>query len=372
MEAVGGPQTSPRRRVQLRKGPARQIAAVSHGGPAALFRGVNILNTGVGGRPVSASLSPQETSSGRSHCPSGRLCRDCQRAQRITNLRWQTTRCTTNGAMRSRTLTVISVVKRKCRRGVRSGVIARSAVTADDIEPLVRASEQAARSAGPADDAAPLVEPSGDHAELGCAARRDVRTGIGDFAPALGDRLPRRRRPTAAFGFAEHVVETTYLGSSTGLRLRHEQRPARSSSTARRSSGRSVWAGVGDPHFSDVDVSALDAEIAAGSTGRSAASTFRPVATRRCCRRPPSRFDALHVLVIDRARRPGRTVFSKKGGGTRIGEQLATIPVSLHSDPAAPGLQSAPFLAASSTNSAWSIFDNGMPIGRSTGSATGC
>ena len=31
----------------------------------------------------------------------------------------------------------------------------------------------------------------------------------------------------------------------------------------------------------------------------------------------------------------GRTVFSKPGGGTRVGERLADLPVTLRSDPAA-------------------------------------
>ena len=30
----------------------------------------------------------------------------------------------------------------------------------------------------------------------------------------------------------------------------------------------------------------------------------------------------------------GRTVFSKPGGGTRVGERLASLPVTLRSDPA--------------------------------------
>ena len=60
----------------------------------------------------------------------------------------------------------------------------------------------------------------------------------------------------------------------------------------------------------------------------------------------------------------GRTVFSKPGGGNRIGEQLATVPVTLRSDPTLPGLECAPFLATTrSEEGTVSVFDNGLPLG---------
>ena len=57
----------------------------------------------------------------------------------------------------------------------------------------------------------------------------------------------------------------------------------------------------------------------------------------------------------------GRTVFSKKGGGSRIGERLTELPLTLHSDPAAVGLECAPFLVAGGSSAQVSVFDNGMP-----------
>ena len=41
----------------------------------------------------------------------------------------------------------------------------------------------------------------------------------------------------------------------------------------------------------------------------------------------------------------GQTVFSKRGGGTRIGERLSDQPLQMYSDPAYPGLQAAPFVS---------------------------
>jgi len=132
------------------------------------------------------------------------------------NLRWANNTLTTNGSMRSRDVAVISVV------GEAAAVAQRSAVSADDLEDLVRASEQAARDAGPNEDAAPLAEPDGGSegwdeppAETSIGTLATVSSDLGEaFARAAGqDRL--------LFGYAEHAVESQYLGSSTGVRLRH-------------------------------------------------------------------------------------------------------------------------------------------------------
>ena len=58
----------------------------------------------------------------------------------------------------------------------------------------------------------------------------------------------------------------------------------------------------------------------------------------------------------------GRTVFSKPGGGTRVGEQLTEVPVTLRSDPQAAGLACAPFVIAHASAGTDSVFDNGLPL----------
>ncbi|BFO20367.1 hypothetical protein SHKM778_67550 [Streptomyces sp. KM77-8] len=58
----------------------------------------------------------------------------------------------------------------------------------------------------------------------------------------------------------------------------------------------------------------------------------------------------------------GRTVFSKPGGGTRVGEKLSELPLTLRSDPGEPGLESAPFVLAHSSGGDQSVFDNGLPL----------
>jgi predicted Zn-dependent protease len=58
----------------------------------------------------------------------------------------------------------------------------------------------------------------------------------------------------------------------------------------------------------------------------------------------------------------GRTVFSRPGGGTRVGERLGEVALTLRSDAAAPFLQCSPFVIAPESSGALSVFDNGLPL----------
>jgi predicted Zn-dependent protease len=64
-----------------------------------------------------------------------------------------------------------------------------------------------------------------------------------------------------------------------------------------------------------------------------------------------------------RAAHDGQTVFSRRGGGTRIGERLSDRPLQMFSDPAYDGLQAAPFVSTTSSSEIESVFDNGLPLG---------
>jgi predicted Zn-dependent protease len=278
------------------------------------------------------------------------------------NLRWAGNTLTTNGSMRSRNVAVISVV------GGAAGVVARSAVDADDLEDLVRASEQAARDSGPSEDAAPLVEPSGDPVGWG---EPPVETSIGTFAGIardLGDAFDRAKAESRLlFGYAEHAVETQYVGTSTGLRGRHVQPTGHLEINGKSPDySRSAWVGAGTPDFGGVDIGALDAELTR-RLGWAQRTTELP-AGRYETLLPPSSVADLFLFTYGvffgaRAAEEGRTVFSKPGGGTRIGEQLSPQPLNLRSDPAYPGLECAPFQATTmSDEGAMSVFDNGAPL----------
>lgn len=120
------------------------------------------------------------------------------------NLRWAGNALTTNGVTRGRTLTVVATVNGG--QGTASGVVSRSAVTAEELEPLVRAAEAAAREAEPAEDAQPLVERDpGAAVSPGFTDAPAVTSSevFADFAPALGESFAQARAGgRELYGFA--------------------------------------------------------------------------------------------------------------------------------------------------------------------------
>ncbi|HEX5495510.1 MAG TPA: metallopeptidase TldD-related protein [Mycobacteriales bacterium] len=285
-----------------------------------------------------------------------------------TNLRWANNTLTTNGAMRGRRLTVISVVDGA--EGAASGVVERSAVRTDDLADLVAASERAARDAGPADDAAPLITPIPDHPGSTGWSDDPAETSVAvftGFTAELGEALARcRAADRLLFGFAEHVMETTYLGSSTGLRLRHDQPTGTVELNAKSPDfASSAWVGAATRDFTDVDVAGMEESLTT-RLGWADRRVDLPAGRYQTLLPPSAVGDLMTYLYWSSAARnadEGRTVFSKKGGGSRIGERLTEQPLSLRSDPAAPGLECAPFLITSWSVAQVSAFDNGMPTG---------
>jgi predicted Zn-dependent protease len=144
------------------------------------------------------------------------------------NLRWAGNTLTTNGVARSRQLTVVAISRG--RGGPTAGVVSRAGVRDEQIESVVREAEQAAAQGTPAEDASPLIAPDATGAPQPGAPGWDdpvEGTGIsvfGAFAPALGEAFGQAAAGgRRLYGFAEHVVTSTFLGSSAGLRLRHDQ-----------------------------------------------------------------------------------------------------------------------------------------------------
>ncbi len=82
---------------------------------------------------------------------------------------------------------------------------------------------------------------------------------------------------------------------------------------------------------------------------------------------PPSTVADMMIYLTwtmdGRGAQEGRTALSAPGG-TRVGEKLSDLPLTLYSDPAAPGLACTPFVAAATSSERVSVFDNGMDIGR--------
>jgi predicted Zn-dependent protease len=315
-------------------------------------------------------LSPQETVE---RALATARCSDCVVIAEETseaNLRWAGNTLTTNGVTRSRQLTIIAIDRRA--DGAAAGVVSRAGVRPGQIEEVVREAEQAAAEATPAEDEAQLPGP--DQA----AASGPVydgweappsRTDIGvlrDFAAALGETL---RGAAAAgrqlYGFAEHELVSTFLGTSAGLRLRHDQPAGRIELNAKSADlTRSAWIGVGTRDFRDVDIADLDAGLAERLRWAERSVPLPPGRYETLL--PPTAVSDLLVYLYWQAgakdAADGRTVFSKAGGGTRVGERLSSLPVTLSSDPQAAGLGCAPFVIAHTSGPDASVFDNGLPL----------
>ncbi|WP_283132918.1 metallopeptidase TldD-related protein [Rhizohabitans arisaemae] len=277
------------------------------------------------------------------------------------NLRFAGNTLTTNGVAHSSQLTVISIV------GSGVGVISRSGVRGDQLADLVAAADAAAKDAAPAEDVQPPVSGMGSSASWAEPALPTSIGVFGTFAPALGDVFAdAEARGRRLYGFAEHSVTTTFLGSSRGLRLRHDQPTGRLELNAKSPDmTRSAWTGVATTDFRDVDVAALDASLTTRLEWASRRIDL-PAGRYETLLPPSAVADFMIYLYWSAGARDaadGRTAFSRPGGGTRVGDRLATTPVRLYSDPCADGLECAPFTVAHTSGRDTSVFDNGTPLG---------
>jgi predicted Zn-dependent protease len=276
------------------------------------------------------------------------------------NLRWANNTLTTNGLTRRNQLTVVAMI------GGAVGVVSRSGVTLESLESLVRAAEATARTSPEAEDQAQLVAgvaPGGTWDDPPALTGTRV---FGRFASELGEAFARASATgELLFGYAAHEMRTTYVASSAGMRARHDQPTGHVEINAKSDDfSRSAWAGVPTADFTDVDVEPVTAEL----------SRRLGWATRKV-ELPPGRYQsilppsAVADLMIDlywsagaRDAHDGRTVFSRPGGGTRVGERLADVALTLRSDPAAPFLQCWPFVVAHESSGFSSVFDNGLRL----------
>lgn len=279
------------------------------------------------------------------------------------SLRWANNSMTTNGETVSRTTTVISIVRRGEKAYV--GSMRTSEVDPAAIPDLVAAAQQAALAAPEARDAAPPLPADGTPADWDAPSPgtgAQVFTGVaGDLAKVFRGAF---RGDDQLYGYARHVLETTFVATSSGLRRRYTQ-PTGSVEINAKRNGASAWAGVSTADFSDVQVDSLldDLSLRLGWSER----TVELPAGRYETLMPPSTVADMMIYLTwtmdGRGAHEGRTALSAPGG-TRVGEKLTDLPLTLYSDPFAESLACQPFVAVPSSSERVSIFDNGMDISR--------
>jgi predicted Zn-dependent protease len=276
------------------------------------------------------------------------------------SLRWANNSMTTNGVSTSRSTTVISIVRDGDRAHV--GSLRSAEVDPSLIPGLVAASAEAASSAPKARDAAPLLGGTGVPDDWDAPA---AGTSAELFAGVAGSLSRGFRGADQLYGFAHHAVETTFLASSTGLRRCYTQPTGSVEINAKRGDA-SAWTGVGTPDFASVSVDLLLEQLSM-RLGWAQRSVELPAGRYETIMPPSTVADLMIYLqrtMSGRGAQEGRTAFCAPGGGTRVGERLTDLPLTLYSDPSAPVLACSPFVAASASSETVSVFDNGMDIGR--------
>ena len=277
-----------------------------------------------------------------------------------TSLRWANNSMTTNGVSTARHTTVISIVRQGDTAKV--GALTSAEVDPSVIEGLGAASQAAAASAPEARDAAPLL--SGNSAPADWDAPIPA-TGPEVFSDIAGPLAGGFRGADQLYGFAQHAVETTFLATSSGLRRRYTQ-PTGSVEINAKRDGASAWVGVGTPDFAGVPTDSLLEQLSM-RLGWAKRSVELPAGRYETILPPSAVADMMVYLgwsMSGRGAQEGRTAFSTLDGGTRVGEKLTELPLTLYSDPTASGLGCTPFVATTSSSETLSIFDNGMDIGR--------
>lgn len=275
-------------------------------------------------------------------------------------LRWAGNSMTTNGIATSRRWEVVSVVREST---VRVGTVSSTSVDPGDIEAVVRASEAAARAAEPADDAMPLLPPD-SASDPQNWDRRTQHTSIDVFGSLATELNVGFDGSDALYGFAQHRIDNVWLGTSTGLRRTFTQ-PTGTVEINGKRSGASAWVGAGTTDFRDVSAQNMLDELSIRLGW--AQNTVEMPAGRYETLLPPSAVADLMIYLMwtmeGRGAQEGRTALSG-AGGTRVGEKLTALPLTLYSDPRAGGLEYAPFVVAGSSSDSVSVFDNGMDIER--------
>ena len=277
------------------------------------------------------------------------------------NLRWASSTLTTNGVIAQRSVTVIAFVG--LDGSMASGAVTRTNVDESDIDAIIVEATTSARAAGAAQDFAPLAR----DVAFGNWSAAHTPTGpeiFSNFAPELGEMMQRSKSDEIElFGYAEHTHKSIWVGSKGGMRLRHDTPIGRVEMTGKsHQRSRSTWDGVETHDFKNVSVAKIDANIRQRLEWQ--AKKIDVPAGRYDTIFPSGSIADIYVYMMwvsgGRNAFEGQSVFSKKGGGTRVGEKLSNVGLQLFSTPTHPVLAGSPFISASTSSSLTSVFDNGQ------------
>jgi predicted Zn-dependent protease len=279
----------------------------------------------------------------------------------MANLRWANSTLTTNGISSAQQVHVVA--HPDLGGGPACGSASAVVTGLDDLERLVARARAAALGSGPAQDTAPEVVGRPVHAGWDDAPAETSAEALAPVSALLGEVLPAP--DVVHYGYAEHSMATTYLGTTAGLRLRHDQPTARFELCGKADGRtRSAWAGRAGRDFAEMDLASTPDEVRRGLAAQ-VRHVDVPPGRHRLVLSPSAAADLLLYLLWSAGARDaveGRSAFSRHGGGTRVGERVAALPVWLRSDPHAAGLGCVDHVVSTSASPLSSAFDAGLPL----------
>jgi predicted Zn-dependent protease len=249
------------------------------------------------------------------------------------NVRFARNTATTAGASSGYTLAVTANI------GKRSGTTTTSSFDDAALERTVRAAEEIARLSPENPEAMPVLDPQ--QFATTKAFFDDVATATPDWRAGVVNTALELSKPrdVISAGFVETSANLQAVGTSKSLFGYGSYTAADYNLTARTPDGTgSGWASRSFNELSKIDAKRIS-EAAIEKAVRSKAPSAIEPDKYTVVLEPAAMADLLVFMMFSgdaRQADEGRSFFSKKGGGNRIGESILNERVKIYSDPAAP------------------------------------
>jgi predicted Zn-dependent protease len=247
---------------------------------------------------------------------------------------------TTSGAVQDARVSVTSVFGRRHASAVTNLL--------DDasLAETVRRSEELARLAPEDPDWMPVL-PEQEYPAVEGYDEPLARLSAEDRTRVIHPLVRRAgQRGLVASGFLEHEASAVAVATSRGLFAHQALTGCSFSTTARTRDGTgSGWAGTDAGRLADLDAERMG-RTALDKAKRSASPREIEPGRMTVILEPQAVADLVQALVpaLDaRQADEGRSVFSRPGGGNRIGDSILSPLVDLHSDPTRRDLAAVPF-----------------------------
>jgi len=259
---------------------------------------------------------------------------------RTGNIRYARNTVSTSGERDNLSLVITTVF------GKRSGSASVNEFTDEALEQTLRRAEETARLAPENPEYVPMLGaqnygPSATYAPKTAAITPQFRAdaAFNSIQPAIAKKL-------IAAGYLEDSTGFTAIGNSRGLFAYNKDTSLDFTITVRTPDGRG--SGFAAQHFTDAAQLNTKAatEIAAQKAVASASARELPPGKYTVILEPMAAesFLSFFMSALDaRNADEGRSFLSKKGGGTRVGENMFFPSLTIYSDPAHPEAPSSPF-----------------------------